>query len=295
MCNFISLYRPPSQTQDKFEKFIDNLELTLETLFQNNPFLIVLIGDLNAKSKNWYFLDKTSHEGIEIENVTVQFGLQQIIKEPTHISNTSSSCIDLIFTSQPNLITDSGVHSSLHSNCHHQIVFAKFNLHIVYPPPYLREIWHYREANTGLIRRAIKEFNWERAFSNTSVNEKVDIFNRTILNILSNFIPHETIVCNDKDPPWFNNRIKTLIKEKNATYKIFRHNKDNPNLIYRLKFLQERLSTIIESSKERYYARIANRLNNTQKSSKTYWSLLKIFLNNKKSRLYHLYFTKIVL
>ena len=246
------------------------------------PFLIVLIGDLNAKSKNWYSHDKTSHEGNEIENVTAQFGLQQIIKEPTHISNTSSSCIDLIFTSQPNLITDSGVHSSLHSNCHHQIVFAKFNLHIVYPPPYLREIWHYREANTRLIRRAIKEFNWERAFSNTNVNEKVDIFNRTILNILSNFIPHETIVCNDKDPPWFNNRIKTLIKEKNATYKIFRHNKDNPDLIYRLKFLQERLSTTIESSKERYYARIANRLNNTQKSSKTYWSLLKIFLNNKK-------------
>ena len=43
--------------------------------------------------------------------------------------------------------------------------------------------------------------------SNTSINEKGDIFNRTILNVLSNFIPHETIVCNDKDPPWFNNRI----------------------------------------------------------------------------------------
>ena len=193
ICNFISLYRSPSQTQDEFEKFIDNLELNLETLCQNNPFLIVLIGDLNAKSKNWYSHDKTSHEGNEIENVTAQFGLQQIIKEPTRISNTSSACIDLIFTPQPNLIADCGVHSSLCSNCHHQIVFAKFNSHIVYPPPYLCEIW--------LIRRAVKEFNWERAFSNTSVNEKVDIFNRTILNILSNLIPHEIIVSNDKDPP----------------------------------------------------------------------------------------------
>ena len=53
-------------------------------------------------------------------------------------------------------------------------------------------------------------------------------------------------------------------------------------LTYRLKFIQERLSTTIESSKESYYARIANRLKNTQKSSKTYWSLLKIFLNNKE-------------
>ena len=65
--------------------------------------------------------------------------------------------------------------------------------------------------------------------------------------------------------------------------------------MYRLQFLQERLSTSIESSKERYYARIANGLNNAQKSSKTYCSLLKIFLNNKKIHLYHRYFTKIVL
>ena len=92
------------------------------------------------------------------------------------------------------------------------------------------------------------------------------------------------IVCDDKDPPWFNNRIKTLIQEKNATYKIYRHNKDNPDLIYCLQFLQERLSTSTESSKERYYARIANRLSNTQKSTKTYWSLLKVFLTIKKSR-----------
>ena len=87
------------------------------------------------------------------------------------------------------------------------------------------------------------------------MNEKFDIFNRTILNILRNFIPHEIIVCDNKDLPWFNNRIKSLIQEKNATYKIYRHNKDNPDLIYRLQFLQERLITSIESSKGRYYAK----------------------------------------
>ena len=92
------------------------------------------------------------------------------------------------------MITDCGVQSSLHSNCHHGIVFTKFSLHILYPSSYLHEIWHYRDANKRLTRRAIKEFNWERAFSNISVNEKVDIFNRTILNILGNFIPHEIIV-----------------------------------------------------------------------------------------------------
>ena len=49
ICKVISLYRYPSQTQDESEKFIENLELNLESLCQNNPVLIVLIGDLNAK------------------------------------------------------------------------------------------------------------------------------------------------------------------------------------------------------------------------------------------------------
>ena len=72
--------------------------------------------------------------------------------------------IDLIFTSQPNIVVESGVHPSLHPNCHHQIIFAKFNLKIYYPPPYLREVWHYKEANADLIKRAISNFNWEKLF-----------------------------------------------------------------------------------------------------------------------------------
>ena len=126
----------------------------------------------------------------------------------------------------------------------------------------------------------------EKALLNTSINEKVDIFNRTILSILNNFIPHEIILCDYKDPPWFNNRVKTLIQQENASYKIYCHNKDNPDLIYRLQFLQELLSTSIESSKDRYYTRIANRLNNTQKNTKTYWSLLKILFKQYKNPAY---------
>ena len=106
------------------------------------------------------------------------------------------------------MIIESGVHSPLHSNCHHQIIFAKSSLEVVYPPPYVREVWHHKDANTEVIRRAINEFNWQMAFLNTNINEKVYIFNSTILNILSNFIPHEFVACDDKDPPWFNKKIK---------------------------------------------------------------------------------------
>ena len=61
-----------------------------------------------------------SYEDAKINALTAQFGLQQIIKERTHILAESFSCIDLIFTPHQNLVMESGVHSSLHLNCHHQ-------------------------------------------------------------------------------------------------------------------------------------------------------------------------------
>ena len=121
-----------------------------------------------------------------------------------------------------------------------------------------------------------------KGFLNSSVDEKVVIFNNTVLNIPSNFIPRETIVCDDKDPPWFNNKIKTFIHAKNAAFNSFRKNTDNSELKRHLVSLQERVKASTESSKQKYYYRIANKLNNTQKKPKSYGSLLKIVLNNKK-------------
>ena len=51
---------------------------------------------------------------------------------------------------------------------------------------------------------------------------------------------------------------------------------------YCLKYLQACLNASTEVAKEKYYHNTANKLTNTQKNSKVYWSLLKIFLNNKK-------------
>ena len=71
-------------------------------------------------------------QGSKIANLTSQYALKQIID---HILNNSSSCIDLLFTSQPNLVMGSGFHSLLHSNCHHQVIYGRFSLIIYYPPP----------------------------------------------------------------------------------------------------------------------------------------------------------------
>ena len=121
-----------------------------------------------------------SFEGSQIEFLASQFAMSQVINEPTHILDNSKSCIDLIFTSQRNKIMDSGVHSSLHSNCHHQIIYAKFDLKVFYPLSYERIVWHFSRANSDYIKKAIKLFDWESSLNNLDVNEQVSVFNKQL-------------------------------------------------------------------------------------------------------------------
>ena len=106
---------------------------------------------LNAKSQTWFKNDRTSYEVSKHDVLTWSHGPHQLINEPT-LLGSFSSCIDLIFSSQPKLVMESGVQPSLHPNFHHQLVFAKFDLSIYYPPPYERTVWYYNRVNADLIR-----------------------------------------------------------------------------------------------------------------------------------------------
>ena len=77
-------------------------------------------------------ITKKKIEGDKFEHIASQFGSTQIIDDTTYILDSSSSYIDLIFTSQPDLVIESVVRPSLHQNCHHQIIYAKLNLQIFF-------------------------------------------------------------------------------------------------------------------------------------------------------------------
>ena len=70
----------------------------LSDINSSNPHFSIIPGDFNARSNNWWQGDTQTSEGSQIDYLTTSYGFQQLISEPTHILNNSSSCIDLIFT-----------------------------------------------------------------------------------------------------------------------------------------------------------------------------------------------------
>ena len=139
-CILVCLYRSPSQSSDEFDTFLIKLEHMIDTIFNYDPNIVLVLGDFNAKLSSWKTDDNDTLEGICINDLTSSYGLTQMISDPTHILPTSSSCIDLIFCNQTNMVTNCGVLPSLHTSCHHQIIYANLNFNISIPPPYERHI-----------------------------------------------------------------------------------------------------------------------------------------------------------
>ena len=108
------IYRSPSQTNDEFDTFLSNFQMLLNDINNRKPSLSVVTGDFKSRCSSWWSNGINTTEGLKLLSLTSSNGFTQLIHEPTHIQANSSSCIELIFTDQPNLSVNSGVHASLH-------------------------------------------------------------------------------------------------------------------------------------------------------------------------------------
>ena len=143
-----------------------NFEQLIGDLIAKDPLFVLITGDLNVRKTNWWWKnDLSTSEGTQVDLLTTSYGLSQIISDPTHILPNSYSCNDLIFTNPPNLVTE-----------------------LMHPS----------------INRVIDIFNWSNSFEGKNVHKQVHFFKKKNLNIFHNYIPNKTILCNDKDPQWFN-------------------------------------------------------------------------------------------
>ena len=212
---FTVLYRSPAfkHNSPEFQEFILNFTTLHSKIQAEKPFATFFTGDFNGHSQLWWPDGDTTPEGEEIHEHFTSLGLTQIIDEPTNFEpHKNPTCIDLIFTDQPNLILDSGTRASLDSFCHHQIIHCKINHKLPPPPPFERRIWHYNRANQVGLKRSIQNFPWSQHFSmNTDPNWQVKQFNEIILNIMSNFIPNEMKQFKPRDPPWITKELKRLL------------------------------------------------------------------------------------
>ena len=114
------------------------------------------------------------------------------------------------------------------------------------------------------------------------MNEQVATFNEVLLNIFRNYVPNKYITIDDKDPVWINDFVKSKIKANNLLFKQYIQNSRFESDSRLLENVVNELNELISSTKVLYYDNLAKKLNNPLLQTKTYWSVLKTFYNDKK-------------
>ena len=64
-----------------------------------------------------------------------------MIVNPIHALNNSMSCMDLLFCTNQNTVSNYGADVSIFDKCHHNVIFGKSNIRVPLTPVYAREVW----------------------------------------------------------------------------------------------------------------------------------------------------------
>ena len=91
-------YRPPNSDSTYFSSFEDSFHLATYTFIND----IIITGDFNFNSLN-------AQHSRKIEALCRQISIYQIITEPTHFTENSSSLLDIILVNNKIHVTTSGV------------------------------------------------------------------------------------------------------------------------------------------------------------------------------------------
>ena len=280
---FIVSYRKPSQTPDEFDQYTKNMDELLTKIKNENPFMIIMTGDFNAKHTEWYSGDSTDKFGEEIHKLFANHNLTQTVNKPTNITSRTKHCIDLVATDQPNLILSNDIFPSLHTNCSHQINLVKLNLKCPPAPPYKRLVYHYARANATCFRDSLTQIDWpEQLGLFDDPQEQVTFLDQTLLNVAKNFIPNEEKVFKARDPPWLTKACKNIYRKYHRKYSRYAKRGFKSEEKPAVDSLREVYTDMINKEKENYTRKLGEQVSNPA-SNKKYWTCLKKLLNNSKS------------
>ena len=73
-----------------------NLETLLVDISNNNQYFVLIANGFNVKFRDWSTYDTTFSEGAHLDPRIILFGLNQLITEPKHILEHSSTFLCLI-------------------------------------------------------------------------------------------------------------------------------------------------------------------------------------------------------
>lgn len=277
-------YRPPNNSQESLVDFFDLFQHSLDKLRDclTPNSIVIILGDLNAHFCYSNPLESTI-VGVRLHRFLQFNNLCQIIREPTRVTATTSSIIDLIITNVPDYFIYTSTLSPPY-NCDHSVVLGKMRIPIYKAKAFSRTIWDFRNINSDALNLAlINSLNDEIIFSdNYDIDQIYSVWFRRFMSVVEMYIPHRNVTIRPREKPWMTSVVRKALRKRDRLLKS--HNRLKLLSSWEKYRIQRNYTTaVIRKAKSIYYKKINISLADPKISSKKWWSIAKHFYSDKAS------------
>ena len=253
-----TFYRSPNSSNDALIAIENSIGLANDT----NIHDILITGDFNLdifKPNTWS----------KINNLCQYFGLEQLIKEPTHYTESSSSAIDLFLTSNSNNVFLTGVGDPFleHNIRYHCPIFCLLKFDNSAKSTFSRHIWPYDRCDFNSFRDEIQQTYWQ-LFKLDNIDTYAENVTTCLTELAKKHVQNKTIICRPLDPPWLTTYIRKLIRKRKRLFSKFKNLK-----MLTISIITKHLETL---SPTKYVSQKRSRLTNSLKILTIIQIVLKI-------------------
>ena len=151
---------------------------------------ILLMGDFNADLLSESYSELNS-EGKRFSKILASFDLHNVIAQPTRITSSSNTLIDLVITSNTSKIVNSGVYDPGMSD--HCLVFAVVKFKRDKVPPKIIITRNYKQVDTKALQQDMENAPWSVINIFDDIDDAAYAFNTLYNNIIKAHIPERKV------------------------------------------------------------------------------------------------------
>lgn len=259
-------YRPPKSPVELFDKFE---EILIKLDSSNKEYYI--LGDLNCD----LISSKIGFHTTKLVNLLDNYQLMQLIEQPTRVTETTKTLIDLFITNSKENLTKWGTITTSISD--HNLIYAIRKVGIRRGSPRFIETRNFKNFIEAKFMDDIKNTVWPSPNNENDINIVWEKWKFKMQSILDKHAPCRTKRIRNKPSPWINSEVKREMYAKDLLKK--KATKSNsPADWLQFKAKRNAVNHLVKKSKKCYYK---NELKNNLGNSKGTWKVLNNLIGKK--------------
>lgn len=201
-------------------------------------------------------------------NILQMFDLNQLITEPTRITDNTETLIDFVITDMTENVMESGTIDMLDMGCDHDLTYCLMNIKKEPIEPVIKTYRDYKNMDMENFYLDADRMNWNDIYMTQGIDDKLKLFNEKILQIYDENAPLKSIkIRSRKHLPWVTYNIKCLIREREKAKKNYLNKRTNESRAF-YQNMRKEVKKAINREKAAY---IKQKLNQHQNNNTNIW------------------------